>query len=161
MSERLWPLPKFFVAWPRVDRRKISRRFSLIVLCRQNQRTWLYRCLPSVVHKPFEPFPEEVHITSDASKCIVTPRQLRWKATPIPHVQTNFIHGLHTMCCAGSPSMKDGYAIHVYAITASMLDSCMCNADGDFLFVPQEGKPSVYEPRWNSPALRPTTHLPP
>lgn len=41
--------------------------------------------------------------------------------------------------CAGSPSLKEGYAIHVYAFTANMEDSCLCNADGDFLFVVQHG----------------------
>lgn len=38
---------------------------------------------------------------------------------------------------ARSAARKDGYAIHVYAASASMADSCLANADGDFLIVPQ------------------------
>lgn len=120
------------------DNRGVVEGF-IYCLCRQNQRTWLYRCLPSVVHKPFEPYGGTVNITSDASRCIVTPKQLRWRASAIPSLPTDFIHGLQTMCCSGSPSMKDGYAIHLYTINTSMQDCCMCNADGDFLFVVQHG----------------------
>ena len=40
------------------------------------------------------------------------------------------------LCSAGT---KDGYAIHVYACTQSMADSCLANADGDLLIVPQLG----------------------
>lgn len=36
-----------------------------------------------------------------------------------------------------SAARKDGYAIHLYACSASMGDSCLANADGDFLIVPQ------------------------
>lgn len=36
-----------------------------------------------------------------------------------------------------SAAKKDGFAIHIYTATTSMGDSCLCNADGDFLIVPQ------------------------
>lgn len=39
-----------------------------------------------------------------------------------------------------SASTKDGFAIHVYTANMSMKDSCLANADGDFLFVPQQGE---------------------
>ena len=100
------------------------------------------------MHKAFEPFSDKVNIESDARSCIITPKQLRWKASPIPDDPTNFIHGLQTMCCAGSPSMKDGYAVHVYAITADMHNCCLCNADGDFLIVPQHGAISGHLIHW-------------
>ena len=35
--------------------------------------------------------------------------------------------------------MKEGFAIHVYACNQSMSRSCLANADGDFLIVPQQG----------------------
>lgn len=38
-----------------------------------------------------------------------------------------------------SAALKEGYAIHMYACSESMVDSCLSNADGDFLIVPQEG----------------------
>ncbi len=30
--------------------------------------------------------------------------------------------------------------MHVYACNASMTDTCLANADGDFLIVPQQGE---------------------
>lgn len=38
-----------------------------------------------------------------------------------------------------SPASKQGYAIHMYAASTSMKDCSFCNADGDFLIVPQLG----------------------
>ena len=40
-----------------------------------------------------------------------------------------------------SPLQKEGYAIHLYTATASMQDTSLTNADGDFLIVPQSGAP--------------------
>ena len=45
--------------------------------------------------------------------------------------------GLKRAVC--SPLQKDGFAIHTYTATASMQRTALCNADGDFLIVPQEG----------------------
>lgn len=39
-----------------------------------------------------------------------------------------------------SASTKDGFAIHIYTANESMENSCLANADGDFLFVPQQGR---------------------
>ena len=38
-----------------------------------------------------------------------------------------------------SPASKQGYAMHMYAASSSMTDCSFCNADGDFLIVPQLG----------------------
>jgi len=40
------------------------------------------------------------------------------------------------MCGAGSPGMKDGTAIHMFACNASMKDEAFYNADGDLMIVP-------------------------
>lgn len=48
---------------------------------------------------------------------------------PLPHPPTPL----------RSAAKKDGYAIHVYACNASMVDSSFTNADGDYLIVPQMG----------------------
>jgi hypothetical protein len=36
--------------------------------------------------------------------------------------------------------MKSGFAIHIYTANESMNDSCLANADGDLLIVPQQGE---------------------
>jgi len=38
---------------------------------------------------------------------------------------------------ACSAARKDGFAVHIYTASCSMDDSCLANADGDFLIVPQ------------------------
>ena len=43
------------------------------------------------------------------------------------------------MMGAGSPECKNGVGIHMYAINKSMATKVMCNSDGDFLIVPQQG----------------------
>jgi homogentisate 1,2-dioxygenase len=105
-----------------------------------NQRSWLYRIRPSVVHEPFHAmdFPNEC-LMADLSRCAVTPNQLRWRPFPTPSGSVDFVRGLFTICGAGSCATRDGYAIHVYTATASMEDCCLANADGDFLIVPQQG----------------------
>jgi len=40
---------------------------------------------------------------------------------------------------AGSSDMKTGLGIHIYTCNKSMENKAFCNADGDFLIVPQEG----------------------
>lgn len=108
----------------------------------QNVRSWLYRIRPSVTHEPFHPveFPQET-LTANFSQGVSTPNQLRWWPFSIPTDRNiDFVRGLFTICGAGSPATKDGYAIHVYAANSSMLDSCLSNADGDMLIVPQQGE---------------------
>ncbi|KAK9820068.1 hypothetical protein WJX72_005739 [[Myrmecia] bisecta] len=106
----------------------------------QNKRSWLYRIRPSVTHEPFHPlnFPAE-QLTADFERAVVTPNQLRWRPFSIPTDDVDFVRGLFTICGAGSPGKKDGYAIHVYTASASMDDCCLGNADGDMLIVPQQG----------------------
>ena len=50
------------------------------------------------------------------------------------------MRGLSTLCGAGSPLARSGYAVHVYAANASMSTSCLGSADGDMLIVPQLGE---------------------
>ncbi|KAL4422217.1 hypothetical protein ABPG77_009692 [Micractinium sp. CCAP 211/92] len=106
----------------------------------QNRRSWLYRIRPSVTHEPFHPlnFPAET-LTADFSHGVVTPNQLRWRPFAIPEDPVDFVRGLFTICGAGSAARKDGYAIHLYTASVGMDDSCLANADGDFLIVPQLG----------------------
>ncbi|KIZ00241.1 homogentisate 1,2-dioxygenase [Monoraphidium neglectum] len=104
------------------------------------QRSWLYRIRPSVTHEPFHPlnFPAET-LTADFAQGVVTPNQLRWRPFAIPNEPVDFVRGLFTVCGAGSAGAKNGFAVHVYTATASMEDSCLANADGDMLIVPQQG----------------------
>jgi len=73
---------------------------------------------------------------------VLTPNQIRWRPFAVPSSDDppcDFVRGLQTICGAGSPLARSGYAIHVYAANASMTKSCLGNADGDMLIVPQLG----------------------
>lgn len=39
-----------------------------------------------------------------------------------------------------SAASKSGFAVHMYTANTSMEDSCLANADGDMLIVPQQGE---------------------
>ncbi|KAJ7400385.1 homogentisate 1,2-dioxygenase [Pitangus sulphuratus] len=107
-----------------------------------NKRSWLYRILPSVCHKPFKPL-EEGHLTHDWDEIEPDPNQLRWKPFEIPKASQNkidFVSGLYTLCGAGEPRGRNGIAVHIFVCNTSMVDRCLYNSDGDFLIVPQQGK---------------------
>ncbi|RQM28025.1 hypothetical protein B5M09_000351 [Aphanomyces astaci] len=107
---------------------------------KSNQRSWLYRILPPVVHEQYKEIPAK-HIVNDFTNEHITPQQLRWQPMAFPKTseKVNFIQGLHTMGGAGEPTMKAGLAIHMYAANTSMKDTAFYNSDGDFLIVPQVG----------------------
>ncbi|XP_043689816.1 homogentisate 1,2-dioxygenase [Telopea speciosissima] len=108
-----------------------------------NQRSWFYRIKPSVTHEPFKPLiPSHKKLVSEfnQSNSSTNPTQLRWKPPQIPDSPTDFIDGLYTMSGAGSSFLRHGFAIHMYTANKSMENCAFCNADGDFLIVPQEGR---------------------
>ncbi|EDW76012.1 uncharacterized protein Dwil_GK14896 [Drosophila willistoni] len=108
----------------------------------ENQRTWLYRRLPSAVHQPFKPFVGAKYFTQNWNEQPPNPNQLRWKPFDLPTERkkpVDFVQGLHTVCGAGDPRVRHGLAIHVYLCNVSMENSAFYNSDGDFLIVPQQG----------------------
>lgn len=78
-------------------------------------------------------------LTGDFATCKATPNQLRWAPFEYAPSARTFVDSLFTVCGAGSAASKSGYAIHMYAATASMGRTAFANADGDLLIVPQEG----------------------
>lgn len=107
----------------------------------ENQRSWLYRIYPSVMHTPFEKVPDHGLVGDfTSSQCELTPNQLRWLPFEIPASQPcNFVQGLHTVCGAGTPASREGAAVHVYTANADMHREAFYTSDGDFLIVPQQG----------------------
>jgi len=103
-----------------------------------NQRTWLYRIVPSVRHSPFTRY-EQPLVVCDWSKQHPNPNQLRWKPFEIPSEKTDFVDGLRAVAGAGDPKTRCGLRIHVYVCNSSMQDKAFYNSDGDFLIVPQQG----------------------
>lgn len=78
----------------------------------KNQKSWLYRILPTVGHKNHTElkidFPLFVTDFDKDENITVTPDQFRWKTFPFPkeNEKIDFLHGIHTFCGAGSPALK-------------------------------------------------------
>lgn len=105
-----------------------------------NQRSWTYRIYPSVMHKPYEPLKQKTIHSTPFNEAPASPNQLRWDPLPIPTKETDFIDGLHTVAGNGDSDGWSGLAIHIYAANASMKNRFFYNADGEMLFVPQQGR---------------------
>lgn len=106
-----------------------------------NQRSWLYRIRPTVVHRPFTKATSSPLFKNNWNEWAPNPNQMRWDPYPLPAEGTSvdFYDGISTMCGAGDPCSRKAIAIYMYSCNASMVDRAFYNADGDFLIVPQQG----------------------
>jgi homogentisate 1,2-dioxygenase len=104
----------------------------------ENSRVWMYRIRPSFSHGPLVPLPAARFA---APLDDVTPNRTRWRPLPIPAEpsRVDFLDGLVTLGGAGDPTTGPGYAVHLYAANADMIDRSFSDADGDLLVVPQSG----------------------
>lgn len=105
----------------------------------ENQRSWLYRILPSVRHGKFKQIDRGAIRCRPFDEGTPNPNQLRWDPIPVPEKPTDFIQGLVTIAGNGGEGTIRGCATHVYAINQSMSDRYFFNSDGDLLFVPEKG----------------------
>lgn len=105
----------------------------------ENLRSWLYRIRPSVLHAPFERLNHQLVKSGPATEP-VNPNQLRWDPLPFPAQTCDFIDGLVTWAVNGDVAAQAGCGVHLYACNASMKDRFMYCADGELLFVPQDGR---------------------
>jgi homogentisate 1,2-dioxygenase len=106
-----------------------------------NERSWLYRIRPTVAH--WGRFKEADIGLWRTAPCIeaeapLTP--LRWDPLPLPAGNVRFPEGVHTITAAGDCGARAGMAAHIYLLTAPMTHEYFYNADGEMLFVPQEGR---------------------
>ncbi|KAI8083863.1 homogentisate 1,2-dioxygenase [Thamnidium elegans] len=108
-----------------------------------NQRSWLYRIRPSVVHTPFEPTDTSNLLVSKfgGDDVLITPTQIRWSPfdLPLDSEKVDFVQGLKSLAGAGDPACRSGLAVHIYTANTDMGKSAFYNSDGDFLIVPQQG----------------------
>ncbi|KAI4797530.1 hypothetical protein KUCAC02_025017 [Chaenocephalus aceratus] len=111
-----------------------------------NKRSWFYRILPSVKHKPFTAVPCG-NLTENWNEVEPDPNQMRWLPFTIPkstEKEVDFVAGLHTLCGAGDAKSRNGIGIHMFTCNTSMVDRCFNNSDGDFLIgeekFPQQGE---------------------
>jgi homogentisate 1,2-dioxygenase len=105
-----------------------------------NRRSWLYRIRPSVLHA--RRFVEREARGWRTAPCLdgePSIGQFRWSATPIPEAELSFVAGVRTITTAGSADLRMGMAAHLYFVTQPMPREYFYDADGDLLFVLQQG----------------------
>lgn len=102
-----------------------------------NQRSWLYRIRPTISDQtPYYPY-NHPFFSNDFEKFILTPNQLRWKASSFPESRTDWVDGIVTVAGVGDPLVKTGLAIYTYCCNASMENKAFYSSDGDLIIVPQ------------------------
>ncbi|MBN9536673.1 MAG: homogentisate 1,2-dioxygenase [Alphaproteobacteria bacterium] len=105
-----------------------------------NRRSWLYRIRPTLAHVgPFTKADIGQWRTAPQPDVDLPIAPLRWDPLPIPTTPTSFVEGIRTMTTAGDAATQAGMAAHIYVATRSMVDEYFYNADGEMLFVPQQG----------------------
>jgi homogentisate 1,2-dioxygenase len=106
-----------------------------------NERSWLYRIQPTIAHwNRFRKADAGLWRTAPGSEVEIPIAPWRWDPIPIPSASVSFVEGVRTMTTAGDAGTHAGMAAHIYVVTRSMQDEYFYNADGELLFVPQEGE---------------------
>ncbi|MFG6415378.1 homogentisate 1,2-dioxygenase [Roseateles sp. DC23W] len=103
-----------------------------------NQRTWLYRCRPSVVVGGYQPLPHAFWKSGAAEGEGAPPDPLRWGPTPLAS-DGDFIDGLRTYAVNGEAGVG-GMGALAYVVTRPMQRRALVNADAEMLIVPQQGR---------------------
>jgi homogentisate 1,2-dioxygenase len=104
-----------------------------------NQRSWVYRILPSAAHPPFARIDNGRLRSAPFHDLDPDPNRLRWDPLPLPETGTDFVDGLYTIGGNGDTLSHAGIGIHWYAASASMTDRYFVDSDGELLLVPEHG----------------------
>jgi len=104
-----------------------------------NRSSWLYRLRPSAMHGPYQRMKDGLLRSGPFTEVEASPNRLRWDPLPLPSKPTDFVDGLATIAGSGDPALQTGVAVHVYRANRSMKNRVFSNADGELMFVPQQG----------------------
>ena len=105
----------------------------------ENRSSWLYKLRPSAMHRPYRRAPQGLVRSGPFDEVEASPNRLRWDPFSVPAKPTDFVDGLATLAGSGDPSAQTGLAVHLYRANRSMSDRYLYCADGELMFVPQEG----------------------
>jgi homogentisate 1,2-dioxygenase len=106
-----------------------------------NERSWLYRIRPTVANwGAFRKADAGFWRSAPCAEVEIPPAPMRWDPVPIPKEDLSFVHGgVRTITTAGDCGAQAGMGAHIYLITRSMTDAYFYNAEGELMFVPQQG----------------------
>jgi homogentisate 1,2-dioxygenase len=110
----------------------------------ENRSTWLYRVRPSAMHGPYRRLKDKLWRSGPFSEVEPTPNRLRWDPPALPSQPTDFVDGICTLAGCGSPDRQAGIAVHLYGANRSMQRRVLQDADGELMFVPQQGALTIF-----------------
>jgi homogentisate 1,2-dioxygenase len=105
----------------------------------ENHSTWLYRLRPSAMHGPYRRIADGLLRSGPFVEVETPPNRMRWDPVPLPPKPTDFLDGLATIAGSGEPAAQAGLAVHIYCANRSMNERYVYFADGELMFVPQQG----------------------
>ncbi|HEX4927572.1 MAG TPA: homogentisate 1,2-dioxygenase [Burkholderiales bacterium] len=105
----------------------------------ENRSSWLYKLRPSAMHSPYRRLAQALLRSGPFDEVEASPNRLRWNPFPAPRAPTDFIDGLATIAGSGEPAAQAGLAVHLYRANRSMRERYFYCADGELMFVPQDG----------------------
>jgi homogentisate 1,2-dioxygenase len=109
----------------------------------ENRRSWLYRMRPSAEHPAYRPYPGAPHFRADPAPGRLPPDRFRWSPLALPSEPTDLLDGIVTMVANRAPEELEGVAVHIYRANRDMERRFFFNADGEMLFIPQQGRLSL------------------
>ena len=106
----------------------------------ENRRSWLYRMRPSAEHPAYRRYEGSKLFAPGTNSAELPPNRFRWSPLSIPAEPTDFIVGLVTMATNRPPDDLEGVAVHIYRANRDMERRFFFDADGELLFIPQQGR---------------------
>src|SRR5687768_17470535 len=106
----------------------------------ENRRSWLYRLRPSAEHPPYRRYDGASLFAPGPAPEPLAPNRMRWDKLPMPEQPADLIDSMTTMVANRSPEDLEGVAVHVYRAARDMEQRCFADADGELLFIPQQGR---------------------
>jgi homogentisate 1,2-dioxygenase len=106
----------------------------------ENRRSWLYRMRPSAEHPPYRRYEGAALFAPGTIDEPLAPNRLRWDPPAWPDQPLDLIDSLTTMIANRDPADLIGVAVHIYRTAKDMERRFFFDADGELLFIPQEGR---------------------
>jgi homogentisate 1,2-dioxygenase len=106
----------------------------------ENRRSWLYRMRPSAEHPPYRRYKGAPWFAAGTVEEPLAPNRLRWDPLASPDLPLDLIDSLTTMAANRDPADLIGVAVHIYRAAKDMDRRFFVDADGELLFIPQEGR---------------------
>jgi homogentisate 1,2-dioxygenase len=109
----------------------------------ENRSSWLYKLRPSAMHGPYRRMKDALLRSGPFDEVETPPNRLRWDPFPLPSEPTDFVDGLATIAGSGAHAAQAGVAVHIYRANRAMKERYFWNADGELMFVPQQGSMEI------------------